>query len=168
MEILHTFGVDIKLLLAQIVNFIIVLFLLRKLLYKPLLTTLEERRSKISEGLKQAEEGHLLLEKATEKERQLLKKAQEEARQLLDEAKNQRQLLLKETEDTTKKQAEKILSDARVQIILETKEAEKRLSSHISDLALLFLQKSVHGLFNQKEQEEIVKNALKKMKEKTN
>ncbi|MBI2430733.1 MAG: F0F1 ATP synthase subunit B [Candidatus Levybacteria bacterium] len=168
MEILNTFGVDIKLFIAQVVNFLIVLYLLRRLLYKPLLTALQDRKKTIAQGLQQAEEGRLLLEKASEKERAMRKIAQEEARRLLDEAKKQRILLLKETESTTKKQAEKILADAQEQITLETKEAEKRLATHVSELAVLFLQKSVHNLFTQKEQDEIVKNAMKKMKGKTN
>ncbi len=166
MEILHTFGVDPRLLVAQIINFLLILFLLQRFLYKPLLETLEARRKTIAQGLQSAEEGRQLLEKAAEKERLLLKKAQEEAKKLLEEAKNQRHLLLKETEEATKKQAEKILAEAKSQIAYETKAAEKRLTSHVSELAVQFLEKSLTGLLSQKDQNEIVKHAVKRIKQK--
>ena len=55
MEILENFGVNPVLLAAQIVNFIIVLFILKKFLYKPILDLLKKRQFTIKEGLKQAE-----------------------------------------------------------------------------------------------------------------
>jgi F-type H+-transporting ATPase subunit b len=55
MDILHEFGVQPILLLAQIVNFAILFFLLRKFLYGPLLKILEQRRNTIKESLKNAE-----------------------------------------------------------------------------------------------------------------
>lgn len=168
MEALHTFGFDATLLVAQIVNFLVILYLLKRFLYKPTFAYLEKRKRTIEDGLAKAEEGRQMLEKASEKERMLLKKAQEEAKKLLAEARNQRVLLLKETQDLTKKQTEKMLEEARIQITRETKEAEKRLSTHISELSMVFLQKSITGLFTAKEQNDIIKHAVLKMKGKTN
>ncbi len=168
MEIIKNFGLDPKLFAAQIINFLVVLYLLRRFLYKPLLDLLETRRNAIAKGVEQAEEARILLEKAEEREKQLLKKAQEEAKRLLTEAKNQRVVLLKVTETMAKKQAEIILEEARAQIAFETKETEKKLSAHISELALLFLQKSLTGIFTEKEQALIVKNAVSKIKKETN
>ncbi|QQG40500.1 MAG: F0F1 ATP synthase subunit B [Candidatus Levyibacteriota bacterium] len=168
MEILNTFGVDIKLLIAQVINFLIVLFLLRKLLYKPLLSALEDRKNTIAKGLQQAEEGRLLLEKAAEKEKIMLQKAEKLAKKLLDETKEQKLLLIKQAEEVAKNQADRILKEARTQIVYETKEAKIALSSYVSELAVQFLQKSLTGLFSEKEQHEIVKTAARKIKQKNN
>ena len=56
MEIIKNFGVEPVLLVAQIINFLIILFILKKFLYKPVLDTLKKREDSIKEGLKQAEE----------------------------------------------------------------------------------------------------------------
>ena len=56
MEILENFGLNPMLLIAQIVNFLIVLFILKKFLYKPVLEMLKKRQTTIKDGLKQAEE----------------------------------------------------------------------------------------------------------------
>lgn len=168
MEVAQQFGINPILLLAQIVNFLIVLYILKRLLYKPVLETLKKRERTIKEGIEQAEEARIALERAAEKEREILKKAQNEAKKLLDETRAQRTELMAETEKLTKEQAESILKEARSQIVFETAEAERRLSAHISELAVTFLQKSITDLFSESDQELIMKNALKKIKEKAN
>lgn len=168
MEVAQQFGINPVLLAAQIINFLIVLYILKRLLYKPVLQMLRNREKTIREGLEQAEEARLALEKATEKEREILRKAQNEAKKLLDETRTQRAEMMAETEKLTKQQAETILKEARSQIAFETQEAERRLSAHISELAVTFLQKSITELFSESDQELIMKNALKKIKEKAN
>jgi F0F1-type ATP synthase membrane subunit b/b' len=76
--------------------------------------------------------------------------------------------MLAENEQLAKKQAEAILKESRAQIAFETAEAEKRLTAHISQLAVSFLQKSISELFSEDDQERIMQNALKKIKEKAN
>lgn len=164
MELIQNFGIDPKLLGAQIVNFLIILYFLRRFLYAPILKLLENRKKTIADGLIKAEQARVLLEKTVEKEKQIRKIAQEEAKQLLNEAKNQRGRLLQETEESVKKLTETMLAQAREQIASDTKEAEKRLSSHISRLAMMFLQKSLSGMFSEKEQEVVIKNLTQKMK----
>ena len=56
MDILENFGVEPVLLLAQIVNFAILLFILKRFLYKPILKVLEERKNKIETSMKQSEQ----------------------------------------------------------------------------------------------------------------
>ena len=46
------FGVELPFLIAQIINFVVVAFVLYKFAFKPVLETIEERQKKISDGLK--------------------------------------------------------------------------------------------------------------------
>ena len=55
-ELAEQLGLDWKLLLSQAVNFLLLLFLLRKFAYLPLLKILKERRARIEEGLAKATE----------------------------------------------------------------------------------------------------------------
>jgi F-type H+-transporting ATPase subunit b len=168
MEIAQQFGINWVLLAAQIVNFLIVLFILKKLLYKPVQEMLRNREKTIKEGLKQAEEARVLLEQTAEREREVLRKAQQEAKKLLEETKQQRVQMMAESEILTKKQAEAILKEARSQIAFESAQTEKRLTAHISQLAVTFLQKSIADLFSEEDQERIMKNAVKKLQDKAN
>lgn len=168
MEIINNFGIDPKLLIAQVVNFLIILFVLKRFLYKPVLDLLEQRKKIIEEGVQKTEEARLLLEKAEAKEKELLKEAVVEAKKLLEEAKNQKIELLRESEEKAKKQADLILAEAKDQIAFETKQAEKRLKIHVSEIALFFLQKSLTGLLTGKQQEEVIKNVAQKLKKQSN
>ncbi len=166
MEVLGKFGINPILLAAQIVNFLIILFVVKKFALKPILTILKNREKTIKEGLEQAEEARKLLQETTDKEREILRKAQLEAKALLEEAKKHRDDVLKNAEMQTKEQTEKMLKEAKEQISLETKAAEKRLAGHISQLAIEILEKSSQELFTGKEQTLVVDRALSTLKKK--
>jgi F-type H+-transporting ATPase subunit b len=166
MEVLSKFGINPVLLVAQIVNFLIILFIVKKYALKPILKMLKDRETTIKNGLQQAEDAKKLLEDTAEKERDVLKKAHTQARELLDEAKKDGEELLAKAETKTHQQIEKMLSEAREQISSETAQAEKRLMNHISDLAVKLIEKSSSELFTEKEQSIIMEKAVKNLKKK--
>jgi F-type H+-transporting ATPase subunit b len=163
MEIIKNFGIEPVLLIAQIVNFLIIAFILKKLLYKPVLEVLKKRKDVIKEGLNQAEESKLALEKALEEEKKILKKAQDQARKILDDAKNQSSLAAMEIEEKSRAQSEKILEEGRKQIEEEVKIAEKRLTQNINKLSMDILEKSLKETFTGKDQEKLIDKALKEI-----
>ena len=164
MEIINNFGFEPILFVAQIINFLIIYWILKRFLYKPILKLLEERKHKIAQGLKHAEEAEKRLLEATESEEKILKKAQSDAKKMVDtalaEAENQR--VIAETE--TKKQVAEMIKDARDQIKNESETASKNLESQVAKLAIAFLEKSTKDLFDESEQANIMKSALKKIK----
>lgn len=86
MEILHKLGIDWKLLIAQGVNFLILLYILKRFVYKPMLAFLDERAGKIESGLQNAETATKRLEEAKKEQGKLLAEAQKEARGIVEEA----------------------------------------------------------------------------------
>ena len=80
-------GIQPVQLLAQVFNFLILIILLRKYLYKPILKMLEERRKKIEEGLKSSEQAKKELDEAEKKKAEIISKAKLEASKIMDEAK---------------------------------------------------------------------------------
>lgn len=163
MEIINNFGIEPMLLAAQIVNFLIILFILKKFLYKPVLETLKKRENTIKEGLKQAEDGKAALEKALEEEKKILKKAQEQARKIIDDAKDQSGAVAKDIEENARKQSEKILEIAKRQIEHDTKEAEKRLTAKVNSISIEILQKSLKEMFSEKEEKKLIDRAIKEI-----
>lgn len=168
MELIKNFGVDPMFLGAQIVNFLIVLFLLKRFLYKPLLEMLKQREDTIKEGIKKAQEAQLLLEKTKEEEKKIIQKAQLEAKNLLENVKAHSLSVAKGLEESSKKNAERILAEAKAQIELETKKAEERLIANVGKVAMQFLQKSASQLFDKADQEEVLKRALDQFKKSPN
>lgn len=164
MEILKNFGVNPILLTAQVINFLIILYVLKRYLYKPIFGVVKRREQSIKEGLKQAEDARILLEKTGIKEKEILKKAQEESRKLLEETKKQRDEILKSTDLSAQKRAEQILDEAKKQIVFETNKAKKELSMQVSGLAVEFIQNSVGELFDKEDQRMMIDNAITKIR----
>jgi len=164
MELIKNFGVDPILLGAQIVNFLIILFVLRKFLYKPVTELLQKRQDAIKDGLKKSIEASLRLEKAVEEEKNILRNAKDAAKIIIDDARNEALETAKKVEDIGRSKTEKILKDTKDQITKEIAETEKRLTLNISKLSIEFLKKSLEQLFSENDQKEILKKALKNIK----
>lgn len=161
MEILNDFGIDKYLLVAQIINFLIIAYILKRFAYKPILKLLSDRKQAIEQGLQQAEEARKLLEQASNKETALLKNAQLLAKKMQDDAKKQSEEILRKTEEEAKKRSEQILLQTQEKIAQETREAEKRLEKHITEIAIAILQKAVSNLFTPIEQKAVLDKVAK-------
>ncbi|MEK7571590.1 MAG: F0F1 ATP synthase subunit B [Patescibacteria group bacterium] len=168
MEIFENFGIDIYLVAAQIVNFLVILYILRRFLYKPLFKIFKQREALAESSIKNAQETKKILEKTQTEEKEILKKAQVAANQLLKDAKDQAAELIEKTEVAAKKRTDKMIQEARLQIAQETKEAEVRLSKHVAQLSVAMLKQSLTTIFSEKEQESIVQRAVKNIEKQSN
>jgi F-type H+-transporting ATPase subunit b len=163
MDILNTFGLNPYLLVAQIVNFLILLYILKRYLYPPLFKVFKKREEIIKESIQKSEENEKILEKTKIVEKDVLTKARKTADEIIKEAREQSADMLKQAETDTKKQTEKMINDAKSQIELETAEAKKQLNNYVVRLSLELLKKSLPDVFTDKEQSEIVAKATKAM-----
>lgn len=164
MEIIKNFGLSPLLLVAQIVNFLIILFLLKKFLYKPVLTVLKKRQITIKEGLKQAEDARIKLEKVVIEEKNILRQAQLQSKKMIEDAKFDAIEVAKQLNEDAKRHTEKMLNDAREQIARESIETERKLAKSTSELAVKILEKSLKDFFTSADQEKVVASALRKIK----
>lgn len=164
MDILKNFGLNPVLLAAQIVNFLIILFLLKKFLYKPVQEVLKKRQTTIKEGLKQAEEARIKLEKVVIEEKNILRNAQLQSKKIIEDAKQESVVIAREINEEAKAQTGKLLDDAKKQIAKESIETEKRLALSTSKLAVSLLEKTLKDFFSSNDQKKVISQALKEIK----
>jgi F-type H+-transporting ATPase subunit b len=145
-------------------KFLVVLYILRRFLYKPILDTLKKRREKISEGLEVTEEANARLEKITQEEKTILRNAESQVKKLLEDSRKESLEMLRKAEELTKIKTDRLLLEARQQIALETREAGNKLEKKISILAIDFIRKSIPSLFSKNDQEIAMNNVLGKLK----
>jgi F-type H+-transporting ATPase subunit b len=88
-KLIDALGLNVKILIAQIVNFVLLLAILYKVGYKPIMKFVDERTKKIETGLKNAEEATESLKNAQNQQEAILEKAQNEAQAIIKEAKSQ-------------------------------------------------------------------------------
>jgi F-type H+-transporting ATPase subunit b len=109
----QSFGFDWPLFISQVISFVVVALLLQKFAFKPILNVLEERRTRIEEGLKNAEKIKVELANAQAKAQEIISQSNTQANKLIEEA---RAAAAKVQETETQKAiatAEQILAKAR-------------------------------------------------------
>jgi len=163
-ELIHKFGIDWKLLLAQIVNFLVLLFLLRKFLYKPLIDLMNKRREKIVDGLEKAKKGEEELEKIQELKEKELAKIQKEADVLISRAKEigdkKQQEILKEAEEKTKK----IVEEARGRIEIEKEKMLKEVRQDIANLVVDVTEKILKEKMDSQREKQMIDEVIGQLK----
>lgn len=118
-NLLTQFGVDWKILIAQIINFLIVAFLLYRFAAQPILATMDERQKRIQDGLQYAEEMKSKLAESERQQAEVLREANLEAQKILSQAREQAKILYdKQTAETAAKTAD-MLEKARATMELE-------------------------------------------------
>ena len=123
MDILKSFGIQPTLLLAQIVNFLIILFLLSKFFYKPIIRMLEDRKKRIEQSLTNTDLIEEKLKNTQEKSTQIIKEAQKNAQDLITEAKNRAEQIIENANLEAGKSTEEGLKNAKGQIAAEKEQA---------------------------------------------
>lgn len=141
MEILTQIGIDGKLLLAQAVNFLILLFILYRFAYKPMLAFLEKRTERIEEGLKNADEAKRRLEEAGKSEERILAKAREEAKRILIDTREASEKRGAEMIDEFEKKATNIVEEARERAKEEREKLFREAKGEIADLVIATTEK---------------------------
>ncbi len=106
-------GIEPNLLLAQIVNFLIIFFVLSKLLYKPILGMLEKRKKEIAEGLSLTEKMREEEEKLNARKEKILEEARHEARGIVEAGKKEADLAGKEILLAAHSQAQEIVAKGK-------------------------------------------------------
>src|SRR5436853_439756 len=103
-KITQDFGISLPFLLAQILNFSVVAFILWKFAFKPVMATLDERQQKIASGLKYAEEMQAKLAATQQESAAVIKQAQVEAVRIIDDArKSAKDYLDRQTQEASVK-----------------------------------------------------------------
>lgn len=168
MEVVEHFGVNPVLIAAQIVNFLIILYILKRFLYKPLFAVFKKREAAIKEGLEKAEESKKALEKAKVEESKIIKKANERASEILKDAKEQAVLIEKTAHEKAKNETARMIADGKAQIEIERKETEAKIMKNVSGLSVELLRKSLSKILTDKEQDEVVKRAIAVIQKQSN
>lgn len=160
MEILKDFGINPVLLLAQIVNFLILLFILNKVLFKPLLKVLDERKNKIATSLKEAERISEELAKAEKTSKEIVEKAETKADLIVLEAEEAAANLRADGHAKAKEEAEKILKKTQETLELEKEKMRASLRRELMEVVVMATEKIMGKNLSDKEKEEITKKNL--------
>ncbi len=127
----------------QIVNFLILVFILAKFAYKPILNMMEERKNKIASDLEAAEKAKESAENLKEEYQARISNAKQEAQVILDNARKTAQAAHDKIIADTKAEQEQVIAAAKDSIELEKKKAMDDIRSQVINLSMIAASKIV-------------------------
>ena len=159
MEILKNFGIQPTLLLAQIVNFLIILFLLKKFFYKPIVKALEDRKKRIEESLTNAQTIEDKLQKTEAQSTQIIEETRNNAQVLIAEARAEAQRLVDQATVEARQIIEEAKIEAKAQIVIQRRELEKQLERQTIGLVIEVVKKVLGRTLKISERRELTTKA---------
>ena len=136
MELLDKLGINWKLLVAQIVNFVILFAILSKFVFDPMSKFLRERSDKIAKSLDEARAIDERMQIAERDRGEIIAKARFESEIIITEAKRAAEVKQAEHMSKTKRIVEDMVAAAKLEISSERKAALQAAKAEIADLVI--------------------------------
>jgi F-type H+-transporting ATPase subunit b len=133
---LEGLGINLGYLISQIINFVLLLFILRQFLYKPIVGMLDRRSEKIRTDLQEAEEARSKAEAARQEYEQQLEQARDERRSIVAQATEQAEKMKEDVLAEARAEATEIASKAQDEMEYERRQVLRQAQDQIVDLAL--------------------------------
>ena len=154
---------DPGLFLWTILTFLVLLGLLAKFAWKPLLALLDRREEMIRLSLDDAEKAKQELQRLQQESKEILSKARVEAQSILAKSRSEAEKLKGELRQEAKVQADSILRDAEKQIQVETEKAIAVIKNEVVDLSLLVASKLIKRNLSKEDNQSLIEESLKEV-----
>jgi len=154
-------GISLPTLLAQIVNFGILLLLLYLFAYKPIMRMLDERSRRIKESMEQTEQIKEQAARAEEEFKERIEEAGKEGQELIVRATRTGEEVRQQAQQEARREAEVLLNRARTEIQREKDEAVDELRGEFTDLTILAAEKVIGRSLDKETHRELIEKTLK-------
>lgn len=146
----------------MLISFSILLFILGKFAWKPILKSLHEREENIEKAIKAAEEAKLEMKKLQANNEQIIAEARKQADVIIKEAREMKEKIISEAKNTASIEAEKIIKNAHVVIENEKTEALNQIKNQIAEFSVLIAEKVIRKELSQEnKQKDYIERLLK-------
>jgi F-type H+-transporting ATPase subunit b len=153
-------GINLNGLIAQLVNFLILYFLLSKFLFPRVTQMLDARAARIRESVERAEQVQRDAERAEQQFQERIAEARREGQGIVANATTIAQRIQTEAQEKAQRDAEAFLTRAREQIHRETEQARLELRQQVASLAVLAASRVVERSLDERQHVELIERVL--------
>ena len=154
---------DPGLFIWTIVTFLVLLGLLAKFAWRPLLQALETRQERIRKSLEDAERAKQELERLQRESAKMMQQARIEAESIVTQTRADAERLREELKQKAKDEADKILRNAQQQIQLQTRQAIQQIRREVADIAVLLASKVLERNIAKEDNARLIDDTLKQI-----
>ena len=148
------------LMIWTVITFIILVLILKKVAWKPILTALDKRESDIKESLAQAEKAKDEAKKILEENQANLAKAEEESKKIIEQSRAYAESLKEQLIKDSKDQAKKIVDEASSEIQRKKDAAFEELKGQIAEIAVNAAEKIIRESLDAQKSKQIIDKYL--------
>ncbi len=148
------------LILWTLLIFILLLFVLAKTAWKPLLASLKTRENAIADSLSRAEQARADAERLIAENKQERAKAEEEVQVALREGRLYAEQMRRDLVEKAKEEAQRMLAQARAEIERDTQRAIRELREEVADLAVMATSKLLDENMNEERHRRVVNKMI--------
>ncbi len=152
------------LIIWTVIIFVLLLIVLKKTAWKPILTALDERERTIKESLEKAEEARKEAERILEENKERLAKAEEEVQRIVEQGREYAEKLKEQILAESEEQARKKIEEAEQAIERKQQEAFAQLRTEIADIAVSAAEKIIKETLDKEKQKKLVEAYLDELK----
>ncbi len=153
-------GLNLPVLIAQLVNFFLLLVLLRIFLYKPILEMLDRRAQRIREGVEAADQSKEQASQAEAGVAKQIDEARQQSQALVAQAQEAATRIQEESRNQARQEAETLLERARSEIQLERDQAIAELRGEFADITVLAAEKVISQSLDRQAHQRLIDEAL--------
>jgi F-type H+-transporting ATPase subunit b len=158
---------DPGLFIWTIITFLVLLALLAKFAWKPLLAALEARRETIRKSLDDAQQAKVELEKLHQESAQILRQARIDAAAIVSQSRSDAQSLREELNKKSQAEAEGIVKNAQKVIQIETQAALAHIRREAVDLSVTIASKLLERNVSKEDNSRLIDETLRQIEETT-
>jgi F-type H+-transporting ATPase subunit b len=159
-------SIEPGLLIWTIITFIALVFVLRKVAWKPLLTALEQRESTIRTALDDAQLARREAQNILAENQRILAEANRESLRLIEQGRVEAERLRATMSEQSRQEAQRLIEEARREIVRERQLAIQELKSTAADLALQAATRLLHRSVTDDDHRRLVMEFLDRFPEK--
>jgi len=163
-KLIEALGLDIKILISQLINFTILMFILYKFAYKPMLKMLDDRNKTIEKGIANAEHAKDKLIEIQQQEKNVMKKAKKEALEIVEAAKKSGDEKRDEIIKRAKLEIGEIINQEKEKMQTEKAETLKEIKRDVAELITISLEKVLAEGMDAKRDGALIKKTVKSLK----
>ena len=155
--------IDPGLFIWTIVTFLVLLALLAKFAWTPLLAALETRQNAIRKSLDDAQQAKEELERLHVESAQIIQRARNDAEAIIAQSRSDGDRLREELKQKARAEADHIVKNAERQIQLETSRALEQIRHEAIDLSVMIASKIIQRNLSKEDNEKLIDDALKQV-----
>lgn len=163
-NILTDFGVQPVYLAAQVVNFIVLLLVLKRFLYRPILKVLDDRKKTVSDSLINAEQIAVQLQTTEQESAHKLSEVSKKAKMILDNATITADQIIADAHKKAQVDVDLMIEKGKQSILVEREIMKKEVNEDLADLVLLGVERISGKVIDQSDHIKIVDQTIEDLK----